>query len=110
MNADTLPQFDSDIIIVGAGPAGATAAFYLAKSGVKVLLFDRQTFPRDKVCGDFVGPLAIKELEAMGVTERSEFKNTNIITKAAVFLDVQELLVSGMPQFDGIINDGRVIP
>lgn len=41
-----------DIIIVGAGPAGATAGIYAAKAGLKTLLLDKEKFPRDKVCGD----------------------------------------------------------
>ena len=39
-------------IVVGAGPAGATAAFYLARAGVDVILLDKESFPRDKPCGD----------------------------------------------------------
>lgn len=40
------------VIVVGAGPSGSIAAFYLAKAGVDVLMMDRETFPRDKPCGD----------------------------------------------------------
>ncbi|MCA9924240.1 MAG: FAD-dependent oxidoreductase, partial [Anaerolineales bacterium] len=40
-----------DIIIVGAGPAGAAAAYYLAKQGLQVALIDKATFPREKTCG-----------------------------------------------------------
>lgn len=40
------------VIIVGAGPAGSTAAFYLARAGVDVLLLDKESWPRDKPCGD----------------------------------------------------------
>lgn len=39
-------------IVVGAGPAGATAAFYLARAGVDVVLLDKESWPRDKPCGD----------------------------------------------------------
>ena len=41
-----------DVIVVGSGPGGATAAATLAARGKSVLLVDRQAFPRDKVCGD----------------------------------------------------------
>lgn len=41
-----------DVLIIGAGPAGATAAYQLASRGHRVLLLDRQAFPRDKTCGD----------------------------------------------------------
>ncbi|MCP4214791.1 MAG: FAD-dependent oxidoreductase, partial [bacterium] len=41
-----------DVIITGAGPAGCSAAIFLGKKGYNVLLVDRATFPRDKICGD----------------------------------------------------------
>ena len=49
-----VPDGAYDVVIVGAGPSGATAAYYLAKNGAKVALLDRETFPRDKYCGDAV--------------------------------------------------------
>ena len=48
--------FDSDVLIVGAGPAGAVAAGHLAKAGARVRLIDRFTFPRNKLCGDTLNP------------------------------------------------------
>ena len=56
-----------DIIIVGAGPAGAAAAYYLAKQGLQVVLIDKATFPREKTCGDGLTPRAIKVLAEMGL-------------------------------------------
>jgi flavin-dependent dehydrogenase len=41
----------ADVIVVGAGPAGSTAATLLARAGVDVLLVEKSVFPRDKVCG-----------------------------------------------------------
>lgn len=104
------PELDSQILIVGAGPSGATAAYYLAKAGVSVILIDRQSFPRDKVCGDFVGPVAIKELQNLGVTQREEFKATNIINRAAMYLDGKQLISAPWPSFNGLEQTGRVIP
>ncbi|GLX96235.1 geranylgeranyl reductase family protein [Herbidospora sp. NBRC 101105] len=60
-------ETDADVIVVGAGPAGSTTAFYLAQSGLSVLLLEKTTFPREKVCGDGLTPRAVKELLAMGV-------------------------------------------
>ncbi len=57
---------DSEIAIVGAGPAGSTAATLLARAGCDVHLFDRAEFPRDKCCGDGLTALALRELEALG--------------------------------------------
>lgn len=59
-----------DVIVVGAGPAGAIAALGLARTGASVLLLDRQSFPRWKVCGACVGPSALGVLETFGLRER----------------------------------------
>lgn len=58
---------DADVIVVGAGPAGATTAYYLAKHGADVLVLDKSGFPRDKVCGDGLTPRAVRQLERMGI-------------------------------------------
>jgi geranylgeranyl reductase family protein len=53
-------QFDA--IVVGAGPAGSTAAYRLARKGARVLLLDKARFPRDKPCGGGISARAIREL------------------------------------------------
>ena len=58
---------DADVIVVGAGPSGATTAYYLAQTGLNVLLLEKARFPREKVCGDGLTPRAVKALVAMGV-------------------------------------------
>lgn len=50
----SLPEDTYDAVIVGAGPSGSTCAYYLTKNGAKVALIDKETFPRDKYCGDAV--------------------------------------------------------
>lgn len=57
----------ADVIVVGAGPAGSTAATYLARAGVDVLLLEKTTFPREKVCGDGLTPRGTKQLLALGI-------------------------------------------
>lgn len=57
----------AQVIVVGAGPAGSTAALYLARAGVDVLLLEKGTFPRDKVCGDGLTPRAVQQLVRMGI-------------------------------------------
>jgi len=57
----------ADVIVVGAGPAGSTTAYHLAKSGLDVLLLEKTEFPREKVCGDGLTPRATKQLVAMGI-------------------------------------------
>ncbi|CAN5604838.1 geranylgeranyl reductase family protein [soil metagenome] len=58
---------DADVVVVGAGPAGATVAYHLAQAGVDVALLEKTTFPREKVCGDGLTPRAVKSLVTMGV-------------------------------------------
>lgn len=61
---------ERDVIVVGAGPAGATTAVYLAKQGYDVLLLDRHQFPRDKACGDAVPAGAIDTLTHLGMGDK----------------------------------------
>jgi len=60
-------ELDADVIVVGAGPAGSTTAFYLAQSGLTTLVLEKARFPREKVCGDGLTPRAVKQLLAMGI-------------------------------------------
>ena len=62
---ETQPLYD--VLIVGAGPAGATAGYYLAKAGKRVALLEKARFPRDKRCGDAWCEPALEILEDMGV-------------------------------------------
>ncbi len=55
----------TDVLVVGAGPAGATAAFQLSRLGIETLVVDRAVFPRDKVCGESLSPGAISRLRSM---------------------------------------------
>lgn len=57
----------SDVLIIGAGPAGSAAAIVLARAGMSVTLIDQHTFPRDKICGDGLIPDSMQALESLGV-------------------------------------------
>ena len=57
-----MPRYD--VIIVGAGPAGSTTAYRLARAGARVCLLDRARFPRDKPCGGGLTLRAVRELAA----------------------------------------------
>ncbi|MGZ4495559.1 MAG: geranylgeranyl reductase family protein [Nocardioides sp.] len=58
---------EADVIVVGAGPAGSATAFHLAQAGLDVLVLEKATFPRDKICGDGLTPRAVKQLVGMGI-------------------------------------------
>jgi geranylgeranyl reductase family protein len=68
----TVRDDDADVIVVGAGPSGSTAAYYLAQAGLNVLLIEKSRFPREKVCGDGLTPRAVKSLIALGVDVSEE--------------------------------------
>ncbi|MGI8425623.1 MAG: geranylgeranyl reductase family protein [Actinomycetota bacterium] len=57
-----------DAIVIGAGPGGSSAAYFLANAGKKVLVLDKKDFPRAKVCGDGLTPRSLRVMEEMGLT------------------------------------------
>jgi len=59
---------DADVLVAGAGPAGALTAILLARAGLRVRLLDRETFPRHKLCGDTLNPGAVAILERHGLS------------------------------------------
>jgi geranylgeranyl reductase family protein len=90
-----------DVLVVGAGPAGSIAALVLARAGARVALLDKAGFPRDKACGDFIGPRGLQVLADLGVPEPPG-------------LDVGDMVVVGptgrrviLPCFDGDSYPGR---
>src|SRR5687768_15825275 len=56
-----------DVLVIGGGPAGAAAGFWLAKAGHDVCVLERKAFPRDKTCGDGLTPRAVHQLQDMGL-------------------------------------------
>src|SRR5690348_6374021 len=65
--ADGASHGDADVIVVGAGPAGSSAAYWLASAGLDVALLEKTAFPREKVCGDGLTPRGTKALDDMGI-------------------------------------------
>ena len=58
---------ETDVLVVGAGPGGSATAYHLARHGVDVILVDKATFPREKVCGDGLTPRGVRAIQRMGV-------------------------------------------
>jgi geranylgeranyl reductase family protein len=61
------PANDADVVVVGAGPAGSSAAYWLATAGLDVALVEKTSFPREKVCGDGLTPRGTRALVDMGI-------------------------------------------
>lgn len=77
-----MKTIERDVIVVGAGPGGSTCASYLARAGVDVLLIDKETFPRDKPCGDSQAEVTIKhvaELGALDEVRKYGFRNKGFL-------------------------------
>ncbi|HEX9797217.1 MAG TPA: geranylgeranyl reductase family protein [Anaerolineales bacterium] len=71
------------VAVVGAGPAGSLAAYQLARQGHDVVLLDKQTFPRDKVCGDAISPRAVHLLAGIGLTSELQHAGHRVTALAA---------------------------
>ena len=77
-----------DAIVIGAGPAGSTAAYLLAKRGFKVLLLDKKAFPRDKVCGGLLTWKTVNVLESIFQTSTDFLKSNQIILNQSLNYEV----------------------
>ncbi|HEY2662144.1 MAG TPA: NAD(P)/FAD-dependent oxidoreductase [Caulobacteraceae bacterium] len=86
-----------DVIVVGAGPGGSSAANFLARQGVKVLLLDKSAFPRDKVCGDGMTPQAVYWLGRLGCAEEVLAHTKGCIKSADIIINKEHVLSGGYP-------------
>ncbi|MGY1820383.1 geranylgeranyl reductase family protein [Geodermatophilus sp. SYSU D00079] len=85
MTADAAAPTATDVLVVGAGPAGAAAAAWAARAGHEVLLADAAVFPRDKTCGDGLTPRAMAELDRLGLGDWARGHARNRGLRAAGF-------------------------
>lgn len=69
LDPSTNGPLTTEVLVVGGGPAGAAAGYWLASLGHDVTIVERKTFPREKTCGDGLTPRAVYQLEQMGLAE-----------------------------------------
>lgn len=106
--------YDADVIIAGAGPAGAVAAMQLAKAGRKVLLLDRSRFPRDKACGDGLIADSIGALRTLALDDRVQalaYRTSRLLTISPGGVPVQfdsEFLVVPRLLLDNLLFERAV--
>ena len=81
-------------MVSGGGPGGRASAYHLSKLGLRVIVAESEKFPRDKVCGDAVSPIAINELHEMGITSSNIFRKANEITKVGLFVKNDHAIVN----------------
>lgn len=78
-------MLDSDVLIIGGGPAGSAAAIALAKRGFKVILLEKRKIPRNKLCGEFVAPAAVQELDRLGALDAVRAAGARAIARARIY-------------------------
>ena len=98
-----------DVIVVGAGPAGSSAAFYLSRLGLDVLLLERKKLPRVKPCGDGIGPRTVLILKEMGLYEWLTESNFFRIEQMRLISQSGESIVSDTSGYDFPTPYGYVI-
>ncbi|MBD3305599.1 geranylgeranyl reductase family protein [candidate division KSB3 bacterium] len=99
-----------DAVIVGAGPAGSTAAALLAAHGYDVLLVDKQTFPREKVCGDIISPKTQWLLQQIGLLEMFPLHQYQAIATVRVFAPDGSSFTGKLAPDDGLYGGSLIIP
>lgn len=102
-------NYDCDVLISGGGPSGSALAFHLAKKGIKVIVVEAGKFPRDKVCGDGVSPIALAELNKMGITQTQKFAKANEIKKVGLFLKTDQVFIN-LSKPEHLKFHARIIP
>lgn len=103
-------QVPYDVIVVGAGPAGSSLAISLASAGRSVLLLEKDRFPRDKVCGDFVSPRGLALLGSLGCLDEVLELTESRIRASFVHLNGRKLVSGRIPQIAGLPDFGVAVP
>jgi menaquinone-9 beta-reductase len=102
-----------DVIVVGGGPAGSVLAWSLARRGIRVALVERESFPREKVCGDFVDPAGLRILDAMRCLQTLDVSSRLPITCTRVFVQSRVAYSGEIPFYearDGLPPYGYIVP
>lgn len=100
-----------DVVVVGDGPGGSSAAYFLARAGVRVILLDKETFPRDKACGDGASRRSLSQLARMGLNGSLEAEGFHAPTGVRIRAPSGELASLEIPFRSAPSHSfGRFIP
>jgi geranylgeranyl reductase family protein len=102
----------ADVLIVGGGPAGSIAAWDLARRGITAVVLERTSFPREKVCGDFVEPRGLRIMRAMGCLEALERSEPRPVSEMSTFVEWERRYAGPIAfygQHQGLSPHGYVI-
>jgi geranylgeranyl reductase family protein len=99
-----------DVIVVGAGPGGCSAAISLARRGYTVLLLEKDRFPRGKVCGDGISPPALEALERLGILPEVMKNNPWKIEGIDLFSPAGQVVTASFSHLKGLYPFGLVMP
>ena len=97
-----------DVLILGAGPAGATAALLLARAGWNVAIVEKSAFPRRKVCGEFLSVTTMPVLETLGIANAFITRAGPPVRRVALF-ETNMDIAARMPKADGANGAGRAL-
>jgi flavin-dependent dehydrogenase len=99
---------DYDAVIIGGGPAGATAAFFLARAGWNVAVVERSEYPRRKVCGEFLSATTLPLLRRLGLGDAWEAMAGPPVTRVGLFFG-DATITAPMPSGAGGEGWGRAL-
>lgn len=97
-----------DVIVIGAGPAGSTAALLLARAGWAVAIVEKAQFPRPKVCGEFVSASALSLLEEVGAADAVAVRAGPEIREVGFYAG-ERVITAELPPYAGPFRFGRAL-
>ena len=80
-------KLDYETAVIGGGPAGSSTAINLAKKGFKVCLFEKTSFPRETICGEFLSKEVIENLKILNLFDKFNALKPNLINSFRYFND-----------------------